>query len=95
MVNAQVKERPVRTLLLVSDDELPLYTAIAHYNYPGIELAVATDTMNDAIGNVIVTRAAREQVPLQGWELQGIITNDRYEDGDRLYLYKAPTHKVQ
>ena len=95
LVNAQVKERPVRTLLLVSDDELPLYTAIAHYNYPGIELVVATDTMNDAIGNVIVTRAAREQVPLQGWELQGIITNDRYEDGDRLYLYKAPTHKVQ
>ena len=93
LVKTQINERPVRTLLLVAEHELPLYQTLATYAYPTLEIHVSTTPEANTIGNVIVTR---DQLPAikQGWTLQRIITNDRYEHGDRLYLYKAGENAV-
>lgn len=89
LVNKQIKDRPVRTLLVVSTDELPLYNAVANYNFPKIDLLVTTDPTDSLVSNAITTRAMHEQLTTQNWELQRIITNGRHEAGDRLYLYRA------
>ena len=94
LVKKQLSKTPVRTLLLVSDDELPLYRALVRYNYKSLDLVATTSTKNNDIGNVIATRSARHEAASRGWALQGIITSGKHHDGDRLYLYKATTDAV-
>lgn len=86
LVKEQLSKKPARTALIVSDSELPLYQALARYN--DFDLSVATRPTGADSTNAIVARSAKDLVPQQ-WQLQGIITNDRIDEGDRLYLYKV------
>lgn len=86
LVKEQLERRPVHTQLIVSDEEKPLYDTLARFDRH--EITVTTPGQETTSSNGIVTHAAREAVNRRGWELQGIITNDRLEDANRLYLYK-------
>lgn len=87
LVKGELDKRPVRTLLVVDPEELPLYQTLARHD--GYKLTVATDPSEHDIGNALVTKNALDQVPAKEWELQSVITNDRSTDADRLYLYNT------
>lgn len=91
LVKRQLSERPVRTLLVVGQDELPVYEALNKFS--SYDILVTTDTNDDDIGNALVTRAGKEKIP-DDWQLQRIFTNDRAEESDRLYLYKTFSDRV-
>lgn len=97
LIKRQIEKQPVRTLIVVSKSEKPLYEALSHYNYPelGITTATISEGNRDNIGNAIVTHAARKELIQSSWTLQGVVTNDRYYEADRLYLYKTAPDEVQ
>lgn len=91
LVKKQLTKRPVRTALIVGEEELPLYEALARHSKT--DLTVMTDT-NTSIGNILVTRDARSLIPEDKWTKQRIITNDWSEGANRLYLYRSAQDKV-
>lgn len=92
IVKDQLAKRPVRTLLVVSHDELPLYEALAKHNK--YQLTVTVNPTGTDIGNALVTASAKKQIPSEGWTMQRIFTNDRMNNSARLYLYKVTQDKV-
>lgn len=87
LVKEQLNERPVRTLLAVGKEEMPLYEALdRHENY---DIEVTTNPKDTDTGNALVTRAALEEIPGDEWTMQRIFTNSRSKESDRLYLYKT------
>lgn len=97
LVKQIIDDRPVRTLIVVDKSEKPLYEALARYNYNDLKLIIVTasEGNSDDIGNAIVTHEARNQLVQNSWVLQGITTNDRYHEADRLYVYKTTPDAVQ
>lgn len=72
--------------LLVSTEELPLYTALAKYNAPNI--TVLHYLPRNFSGSVYASHAARRLVPANRHiTLSSIIVNDQNEASDRFYLY--------
>lgn len=90
LVKKNIDEGSVKTLLLVTKKEKPLYDALADHNQ--LNMIVSTELSHE-IDTTLVTRAARHKV--QGnWSLQKVITNELSEEGDRLYLYKLPGNEL-
>lgn len=67
--------------LIVSEQELPFFTAVASYRDTLKVVTVPTEEL------VTVTRAARQQIPVD-YEIIDIITSSRSSEADRLYIYK-------
>lgn len=97
LVKKIIDDRPVRTLIVVDKSEKPLYEALSKYNYNDLKLVIVTasEGNSDKVGNAIVTHKARNQLVQNTWVLQAIITNDRYHQADRLYVYKTTPDAVQ
>lgn len=70
--------------LVVSNDELPFYQAVAHHR---AGLLVTTSSNNDIF---TATRAAHASVP-GDYQITRIITTTYTNDSDRLYIYKKTT----
>jgi hypothetical protein len=66
--------------LIVSQDELPFYTAVSNHRD---NLAVSTTAMGDSF---VSTRDGRAEFP--GYAIDRIITSAYAENSDRLYVYK-------
>lgn len=91
LVKEQLAKRPVRTAIVVGEKELPLYEALARHSR--VELITTTGT-DVSVGNILVTREAKDLVPEDKWTKQGIITNDWSEKANRLYLYKSTQNRL-
>lgn len=70
--------------LVVSNDELPFYQAVAHHR---TGLLVTTNSQNDTF---VATRAAHFSVP-DSYHITRITTTTYKTDSDRLYTYKKTT----
>jgi hypothetical protein len=68
--------------LVVSQDELAFYKAVARYR-GGLEVVTAPTSES-----IVVTRAARTQVG--GYTITQIITSSLTNDSDRLYVMQRP-----
>lgn len=86
LVRQQLNTDNAKAGLIVSADELPLYSALASYD--DYDLSVSTNPHDVQSSNMMVTHDALKSVH-KDWTLRRIVTNDRTTDGDRLYLYKA------
>lgn len=87
LLKRELRDRPVKTLVVVDEDEKPVYDALAKHSK--FDIQITTDPSTGEIGNALVTHQAKSQSNFQGWELQRIFTNNRQENSDRLYLYKV------
>lgn len=87
LVRSELAKRPAKTHLIASEDERPLYEAFARHGRH--ELVVGSEGESYETANIIVTREANQSARQDSWQLQRIVTNDRAEESDRLYLYKA------
>lgn len=86
LVKKQLATSPVKTLLITSEDEAPLYKSLAKFDKN--ELLVEPK-FNRESTNVILTHQTKT-LAKKDWQLTRIITNGRSNNADRLYLYKAP-----
>ena len=86
-------------IILVDSAEAPLYEAFADDSL-GKSMYLTIETNSTEFPNtktgasaVIISNSARKQLTKQpnnqNWRLDTIITNDRSENSDRLYIYKA------
>lgn len=80
-----LRSEPGKAYLLVESTERPLYDALDRFN--SFDITVSTEPPTDEV-RTIVTHAAHQTAPTNDWELLRIITDDRAENANRLYLYK-------
>lgn len=86
LVRHSLQQRPARTALVVDQSEQPLYQFLARFSR--FDIAVVTHPDDTDIQNVLATRAGRSTIDTERYSLQGIVTNGRLTEADRLYLYK-------
>ncbi len=87
LVKGELAKRPVRTHLVATEDELPLYQALSLHGSYDLTVGMVDEPIDTA--NVIVTHQANQTADTDDWQLQHIVTNGRASNADRLYLYKA------
>lgn len=87
LLRNHISKYPARTEVIASDNEAPLYAAYARYSRP--DLIVGSVGKNLESTNILVTRQAKDDFDAQKLKLIKIVTNDRLEQADRFYLYKA------
>lgn len=75
------------TRLVVSPNQQPFYTMVAHYDK---RFAVATDYVAAPKTLIVAHDAYTEKKPSA--ELVQIVTNRRASDADRFYIYKTPAN---
>lgn len=85
LVKKELAKKPVPTFMLVGEDEQPIYEALSKKTRQKLEVSNVSVT---ELGTAIATRKALNVVP-EKWQLQRIITNDRLENGNRLYVFKT------
>lgn len=85
LIKRELAKKPVPTFVLVDESERPIYDALSRKTANRLEVSVEPET---EIGTAIVTRKSLDRAP-NDWQLQTIITNDRFEAGNRLYVFKT------
>lgn len=84
LINSEVAQES--SALLSTENERPLYALAAAKSQ---NLTVLDDSSQATSTQVIVTRAARDNENLpENWSLERIVTNNRANESDRLYIYK-------
>ncbi|OYX41222.1 hypothetical protein B7Y94_05395 [Candidatus Saccharibacteria bacterium 32-49-12] len=89
LLKRELRARPAKTHLIVTDDEKPLYDMLSRFDKFDLSVGTSPRRSDFDTANVIVTKQANSSVPAKGWTLQRIVTNDNFMTGDRLYLYKV------
>ena len=87
LLKQHLTKHPAKVQIIASEAELPLYQVYARFGER--EVVATSDPTERASTNILVSRAAREQLDTTGLSLTAIVTNNRSADGDRFYLYKV------
>jgi hypothetical protein len=82
LYNSQINANNI-SKLVVTRDELPFYTALAHYDHKTPPLILTTTPSR---GEFAATRAAHTAI--KGAEITRIVTTDDSGSSDRFYIYK-------
>jgi hypothetical protein len=87
LLKQHLTKHPAKVQIIASEAELPLYQVYARFGER--EVVATSDPTERASTNILVSRAAREQLDTTDLSLTTIVTNNRSADGDRFYLYKV------